>query len=53
MQRFTANVGENVQPTTMRHSHDDGLDSEASRCVDDFLHGWDHDLATFKTETLL
>lgn len=53
MERLAADVRENVETTTMRHSHDDGLDAEAGRCIDDFLHGWNHDFASLQAEALL
>lgn len=37
----------------MRHAHDDGLNAETRRNIDDLLHSRDQDLAAFQTETLL
>lgn len=39
--------------TSVRHSHDDGLDAEAGGDIYDLLHGGDQDLASFQAETLL
>lgn len=53
MQWFTANVSEDIQTSTMRHTHDNTFDTHSSRAIDNFLHGWNQDFATFKTKTLL
>jgi hypothetical protein len=53
MQRLAADVGEDVQAAAMRHTHDDRLDSQAGGCVNDLLHGRDHDLAALESEALL
>lgn len=53
MKRLAANVGQDIESPSVRHSHDDGLDAEARGGVDDLLHRGDQDLATLKTEPLL
>lgn len=39
--------------TSVRHSHDNGLDAELGGLVDDLFHGRDEDLAPLQPETLL
>jgi len=37
----------------MGHAHDDRLHAQLGGHIDDLLQGWDHDLATLQTESLL
>ena len=52
-QRFAANVGQNVESATMRHSHDDRFDAQFTRLVDDGLHGRDEHLTALQAEPFL
>ena len=47
------NTYKDIEPATVGHSNDDGLDAEASRLVDDVLHARDHHLHALESEPLL
>jgi hypothetical protein len=51
--RLPDDVGENVQPSSMRHSQYDGLRSCVDTPIDQRFHPWDETLATLQTEPLL
>lgn len=46
-------VGKNVETTTVRHTHDDALDTLVDTSVDEGLHSGDERLASLETEALL
>lgn len=53
LNRFTNDVGEDVETTTMRHTNGDVFDAIVDRAVDECLHTRDESFAPFKAETLL
>ena len=50
---LSAYVGQHVETASMRHSHDDRLDAEFARFVNNRLHSGDEHFAALQTETLL
>ena len=53
LQRFTTDVCQHVQTTSMWHAHDETVDAQQTRFVDDGLHGRNEHLAALQTEPLL
>lgn len=53
LQRLATNVGQDVEPAAVRHAHDDGLDAELARLVNELLHGGDEHVAALEPEPLL
>lgn len=53
LQRFPADVSEDIEPASVRHSHHDRFDAKFGRLVDDLLHRRNQDFRTFQTESFL
>uniref|UniRef100_A0A146YLN3 Uncharacterized protein n=1 Tax=Fundulus heteroclitus TaxID=8078 RepID=A0A146YLN3_FUNHE len=52
-QFFTDHVGENVEPTPVRHAHDDVLHAVLRGFIDDGFQGRDQSLASLQAESFL
>lgn len=50
---FSDDVTEDVESTTMRHTHDNGFDTSIDRSINKSLHTGYEGFATFETESLL